>query len=87
MILCKYTIKDSRSEFYHQDFTLENDAMALRQFADMSNEDTQIAKNPEDYSLWRIGTFETTTGELTSETPTCIAKANEHVIIEKKSKK
>ena len=53
----------------------------------MANEDTQIAKNPEDYSLWRIGTFENMTGELTPETPTCIAKANEHVIIDKKSKK
>ena len=31
----------------------------------MANEETQIAKNPEDYSLWHIGTFETTTGELT----------------------
>jgi hypothetical protein len=53
----------------------------------MANEETQIAKNPEDYSLWRIGTFETTTGELTPEEPTCIAKAHEHVIQLKKTKK
>ena len=80
MILCKYTIYDSALEAYHQDYSLENDAIALRQFADMANEETQIAKNPEDYSLWRIGTFETTTGELTPEEPTCIAKAHEHVL-------
>ena len=87
MILCKYTIYDSALEAYHQDYSLENDAIALRQFADMANEETQIAKNPEDYSLWRIGTFETTTGELNPEEHTCIAKAHEHVIQFKKNKK
>jgi hypothetical protein len=87
MILCNYTIYDSALEAYHQDYSLENDAIALRQFADMANEETQIAKNPEDYSIRRIGTFETTTGELTPEEPTCIAKAHEHVIQFKKNKK
>ena len=87
MTLCKYTIYDSALEAYHQDYSLENDAIALRQFADMANEETQTAKNPEDYSLWRIGTFETTTGELNPEEPTCIAKAHEHVIQFKKNKK
>jgi len=80
MILNKYTIYDSALEAYHQDYSLENDAIALRQFADMANEETQIAKNPEDYSLWHIGTFETTTGELNPIQPTCIAKAHEHVL-------
>ena len=80
MKLSKYTIFDSKLEAYHQDYSLENDAIALRQFADMANEETQISKNPEDYSLWRIGSFETTSGELTSEVPTCIAKAHEHVL-------
>ena len=87
MILNKYTIFDSALEAYNQDYSLENDAMALRQFANMANEDTTIAKNPEDYSLWRIGTFETTTAQLTPEEPTCIAKAHEHVIQFKKNKK
>ena len=87
MILNKYTIFDSALEAYHQDYSLENDAIALRQFADMANEETQIAKNPQDYSLWRIGTFETTTGDLTEEEPTCIAKAHERVIKFKKNKK
>ena len=74
MILNKYTIFDSALEAYHQDYSLENDAIALRQFADMANEETQIAKNPEDYSLWYIGTFETTTGQLTATEPVCLAK-------------
>ncbi|AXL14779.1 nonstructural protein [Microviridae sp.] len=87
MILNKYTIFDSALEAYHQDYSLENDAIALRQFADMANEETQIAKNPEDYSLWHIGTFETTTGELTPIQPVCLAKAHEHVLKFKHDKK
>ena len=80
MILNKYTIFDTALQAYHQDYSLETEALALRQFADMANEETQIAKNPEDYSLWHIGTFETTTGQLTSIEPVCIAKAHEHVL-------
>ena len=53
----------------------------------MANEETQIAKNPEGYSLWRIGRFETTTGELTPIEPVCIAKAHEHVLQFKHDKK
>lgn len=86
MILNKYTIFDTALGAYHQDYTLETEALALRQFADMANEDTQIAKNPEDYSLWHIGTFETTTGQLTGIEPTCIAKAHEHVLSFKNDK-
>ena len=44
MILNKYTIFDSALEAYHQDYSLENDAIALRQFADMANEETQNRK-------------------------------------------
>ena len=80
MILNKYTIFDTALQAYHQDYSLETEALALRQFADMANEETQIAKNPEDYSLWHIGTFETTTGQLTPIEPVCIAKAHEHVL-------
>ena len=80
MILNKYTIFDTPLQAYHQDYTLETEALALRQFADMANEETQIAKNPEDFSLWHIGTFETTTGQLTPIEPVCIAKAHEHVL-------
>ena len=80
MILNKYTIFDTALQAYHQDYSLETEALALRQFADMANEETSIAKNPEDYSLWHIGTFETTTGQLNPIEPVCIAKAHEHVL-------
>ena len=57
MKLCQYTIFDNVHEAYHHPYSMENDAMALRQFANMANDDTQIAKNPEDYSLWALGSL------------------------------
>ena len=87
MTLFQYTIYDSAHEAYFHPYSFDNDNLALRQFANMANDDTQIAKNPEDYSLWRVGEFETTTGVLTSETPVCLAKAHEHVLQSQHAKK
>lgn len=81
MILNKYTIYDTALEAYHQDYTLETDLIAIREFTQMVNSETKIAQNPEDYSLWRIGTFDNQTGQLTPEEPNCIAKAHERVIL------
>ena len=44
MKLCQYTIFDNAHEEYHHPYSMENDAMALRQFANMANDETQIAK-------------------------------------------
>ena len=87
MTLCKYTIYDSALEAYHQDYSLENDAIALRQFADMANEETQICqKSGGLFAMANWAHLKTTTGELTPEEPTCLAKAHEHVLQFKKTK-
>ena len=85
MKLCQYTIFDNVHEAYHHPYSMENDAMALRQFANMANDDTQIAKNPEDYSLWALGSFETTTGIFKTHDPKKLAGAHEHVVQSTKS--
>ncbi len=60
-----YTIYDSKEEIYYQPFFLLNDAVALRQFGDMANEETsKISKHPEDYHLWCLGEWDEITGEL-----------------------
>ena len=85
MKLCQYTIFDNVHEAYHHPYSMENDAMALRQFANMANDDTQIAKNPEDYSLWHLGSFETTTGECSLIPHQKLAGAHEHIVQSTKS--
>jgi hypothetical protein len=79
MILGKYTIYDAALEGYNQDWTMHNDGIAIREFTDMCNSDTKIAKNPEDYSLWKIGSFDNVTGELIPQDLECLAKAHEQV--------
>ena len=57
MKLQTFTIYDSVHQQYFQPHHFENEGLSLRQFADLANEETTIAKNPEDYSLWHIGSF------------------------------
>ena len=54
MKLQTFTIYDSVHQQYFQPHHFENEGLSLRQFADLANEETQIAKNPEDYSLVQI---------------------------------
>jgi len=77
-----FTIYDSVMEVYHQPHFFLNEAMALRQFGDMANDDsTNISKHPEHYSLWHLGSYEDATAKVSLlKTKTCIAHANEHVI-------
>jgi hypothetical protein len=76
-----YTIYDSKEEIYYQPFFLLNDAVALRQFGDMANEETsKISKHPEDYTLWHLGSYEDSSATLTPlKTKKCLAHANEHL--------
>jgi hypothetical protein len=76
-----YTIYDSKEEIYYQPFFLLNDAVALRQFGDMANEETsKISKHPGDYTLWHLGSYEDSSATLKPlKTKKCLAHANEHV--------
>ena len=81
MKLDLYTIYDPKEEIYYQPFFLLNDAVALRQFGDMANEETsKISKHPEDYTLWHLGSYEDSSATLTPlKTKKCLSHANEHV--------
>lgn len=59
-----YSIKDTKIGFM-QTFTANNKAVALRMFADTCNdENTVLAKHPEDYELYELGDFDTDTGNI-----------------------
>lgn len=50
-----------------------HDAPAVRFFTDVASmADSQIARHPHDFALYRIGTVDNDTGELTAETPALI---------------
>ena len=75
-----FTIYDSKEEIYHQPYFLINTSVAIRQFTDMANDDTKIAKHPEDYTLWYLGSYEDSSATIKpAKTKTCVAHANECV--------
>lgn len=54
-----FTIHDAKAAAYLPPFILPNAEMAKRIFTDCVNsEDHQFAKHPEDYTLFRLGTFD-----------------------------
>lgn len=67
MIFGLYAIKDELSEFAPTLMPFEEDAQAKRWFRDYTDNNSLIKKNPEDYSIWKVGIFDTKTGQ-TNET-------------------
>lgn len=48
----------------------KHDAAAVRFFADIASiQDSQIARHPHDFALYRVGSIDLETGVLTAETP------------------
>ena len=75
-----YTIYDSASTHYMRIFQARADGEVFRAFKDMAlNKDHEIGAHPEHYSLWRIGTFDDNSGELTRQDFECLGKAHELV--------
>ena len=71
-----YTIYDSCAQVYQRPFAAQSDGEAMREFGDIANgNDHPISRHPEHYSIWRIGTFSGSDGELGYETKECLAHA------------
>lgn len=72
MIYSIYSIQDALTGFNAP--TLQaNDAAAMRSFAEVFKE----VYSPSDYSLWKIGQFDTNTGELVPEVPVIVCRATD----------
>lgn len=60
-----YSVLDIKARAYIAPFTLPNDDMAVRAFKEAANDSTHMfCKHAEDYTLYRIGTFDDETGIL-----------------------
>ncbi len=68
MRLNAYTIYDVASGVYMRPFFSQADGQATRSFKDIATDaDHEIGKHPEDYTLYRIGSFNDTTGKMGGE--------------------
>lgn len=72
-----YSVYDSKAQTYNTPFFMKQDGQALRAFIDLANDNrTDVAKHPEDYSLFLLASFDDEDGVIDPiDTPKCIAKA------------
>ena len=75
-----FAVKDVKSKLFSNPHFVPTTGVAIRGFgAACEDENTDLNKYPEDYSLYHIGTYDVETGELVSITPEQIANASEFV--------
>lgn len=78
MKLNAYSLNDKKSRTFAAPFFFHNDAQAIRALvATARDEITTIAKFPEDFDLYRIGSFDDSTGQLETLTPEFLVNAQE----------
>ncbi len=78
MNLNLYTIYDAKTHAYDRIMSAQADGEALRIFKDLAvSADHPIGQHPEDYSLFRIGTYDNQTATITVQKQTCLGHAHE----------
>lgn len=70
-------VRDRQLNAFMRPFTAQTAGQAIRSFRDEINRpDSELNRHPEDYELYRLGTFNEQTGEIKSEDPQQIALAS-----------
>jgi hypothetical protein len=78
MIINIYAIYDLKAEAYGRPFFLEADGLAIRSFAEATlNPQTEISKYPEDFRLFKMGTYDDSNGNIKSMIPKVLVTAVE----------
>ena len=75
-----YMIYDTAAAIYMGPLIFRADGEAMREFEGQStNADSKIGHHPEDFSLYRVGSFDDHDGKLVPEDKICLATALEMV--------
>lgn len=65
MKLPAYAVFDKKALSYNRPFFVHNDQVAKRIFVnEVANPDSDLSHNPEDFILYRIGSYDDQSGEL-----------------------
>jgi len=82
MKLNVYSVFDVKAAVYANPFYMPNDLVAIRGFTGAVNSpDSMLYKHPEDYMLYRLGSFNDSIGLLEAENPpVCICTAASVVV-------
>lgn len=69
-MLTAYAVFDSKAAAFGMPMFISNKGLAVRGFSDAcADRDSSIAKHPEDYALFEIGSYDPNSGKLTDVTP------------------
>lgn len=80
MIMQVYSIFDVAAGAYARPFFVQTDGQAMRAFGDLVKDTSNdVGKHPEDYTLFRIGSYNDSKGLLSGETPEALATGLEMV--------
>jgi len=75
-----FTVYDSKAHAYLTPFFLHEDDMAIRVFSDCVNDAThQFGKHPEDYTLFKIGSWEDDKAKFFTNNPIALGNGIEFV--------
>ena len=67
MILKVFSVFDSKAEAYMQPFFMATRGQAIRAFSDTcSDKSTQFSRHPGDFTLFEIGSYDDSTGVMSS---------------------
>lgn len=78
LIIC--TIYDSKAEAYLVPFTMRSEAEAVRAFGDHASQaGTPVNQHPEDYFLYKVGSFDQNTGVITACDKVSLAAGSDFV--------
>ncbi len=76
MQLKMFVIYDSKAAAYMQPWFLTTEALAVRAFSDLANnQESNICHHADDYTLFKIGTFNDTTAEVDWQSPVTLGNA------------
>ena len=62
-----FAVYDKAIEGFMTPFFLQAKGEAVRGFIDSMDQDTPLAKHPEDFQLWYLGDFDPVSGEVTND--------------------
>ncbi len=75
-----YSIFDTASGLYSRPFFTQSDAEAVRSFGDIAKDaEHPVGSHPEDYTLFRIGTFDDSTALINNEANESLCTALERI--------
>lgn len=64
MKLIAYAVYDRKALIFNRPFFMPNEATAVRAFINSCQPETDLAINPEDFVLMRVGSYDDNSGEM-----------------------